>query len=213
MNALLETYNKGFLEVYTGPMRSGKSLRLIQRLDRLDYNEISYLLFKPETDRRDKNILSSRAMKKEYKCKIINSENTSIIMEEYQDELKNNSKKVVAIDEVQFFDLRIKDTIDALLKQDVNVIVAGLDTDFRGEPFEITSYLLSQADIVHKLHAVCEYKLNGKRCKGLARMTQRLENGEPADYYSPIILPGDVEEGYEPRCRKHHFVKNHPRNQ
>ena len=202
--ALNETYNKGLLEVYAGPMNSGKSLRLIQRLDRLDYSNVTYKLFKPDVDKRDVAKLFSRLMTKSYLCNLISKEKPEEILNLYDGE------SVVAIDEIQFFDVNIWDTLEVLLNKKVNVLVAGLDTDFRGEPFGAMPYLLSQADLVYKLHAFCDYTNGGKKCGKPARMTQRLENGEPADYNSPIVLPGDVEEGYGARCREHHFVKNKP---
>lgn len=205
MVALNETFNEGLLEVYAGPMRSGKSLRLIQRLDRLDYSGVNHVLFKPETDNRDNEKLYSRAMVKSYDCNIIDPKEHSKILDLVNDE------RVVAIDEIQFFDVSVWDSIDKLLNDDVNVIVAGLDTDFRGEPFGATPYLLAQADIVYKLHAFCEFKDGkGVMCGHPARMTQRLENGKPANYSSDIILPGDVKEGYEARCRKHHSIVGRP---
>lgn len=205
MVALNETFNEGLLEVYAGPMRSGKSLRLIQRLDRLDYSGVKHVLFKPVTDDRDKQKLYSRAMIKSYECNLIDPKEHSKMLDLVSDE------RVVAIDEIQFFNFDVWDSIETLLKKDINVVVAGLDTDFRGEPFGATPYLLAQADIVYKLHAFCEFK-DGKdvMCGHPALMTQRLENGVPAKYSSNIILPGDVKEGYEARCRKHHIILDKP---
>lgn len=204
MVALNETFNEGLLEVYAGPMRSGKSLRLIQRLDRLDYSGVKHALFKPNTDNRDRQKLYSRAMTKSYECNLIEPSKHYEMLNLISDE------RVVAIDEIQFFGVDVWDSIEKLLKQNVNVVVAGLDTDFRGEPFGATPYLLAQADIVYKLHAFCEHKSQGIMCGRPALMTQRLENDLPANYNSTIILPGDVKEGYEPRCRKHHSLIDRP---
>jgi thymidine kinase len=203
MVVINETYNEGLLEVYAGPMRSGKSIRLIQRLDRLDYRGVSYILFKPSADSRNKHIWS-RSMTKSYPCILIDHENPNVILEHYNDE------RVVAIDEVQFFDLRLWHVVEKLIEKGVNVVVAGLDTDFRGEPFGVVPQIMSHADIVYKLHAYCEFSDDGVKCRAPARMTQRLEDGKPSDYDSPVFLPGDVNEGYEARCRKH-FVKAKPK--
>ena len=97
--------------------------------------------------------------------------------------------------------------VEELLKKDVNVIMAGLDLDFRGEPFGQMSYLLTIADFVQKCTGICDYD----GCKAVATRTQRLVNGRPASYYSPIILIGDQKEGYQCRCLKHHKVPDKPK--
>ena len=83
----------------------------------------------------------------------------------------------------------------------IRVIVAGLDKDFRGEPFGVMPYLLSRAEYVTKLQAICQ------KCGQPATRTQRLINGVPADYNDPIILVG-AQESYEARCRHCHEVPN-----
>ena len=82
----------------------------------------------------------------------------------------------------------------------IRVIIAGLDLDFRGEPFGAMPRLLSIAEDVTKLHAICVC------CGEAASRTQRLVNGEPAHYDDPIILVG-AQEAYEARCRTHHVVR------
>lgn len=82
----------------------------------------------------------------------------------------------------------------------IRVIVAGLDRDFRGEPFQNIPELLALAEDVTKLTAIC------MRCGAPATRTQRLVNGEPASYDDPIIIVG-ASESYEPRCRHCHEVK------
>jgi thymidine kinase len=111
---------------------------------------------------------------------------------------------IVAIDEVQFFDEGIVAVIEQLAERNIRVIVAGLDLDFRGEPFGTLPYLLCRAESVTKLSAICVV------CGDYATRTQRLVNGKPAHYDDPIILVG-AEESYEARCRKHHVILTNER--
>ena len=106
---------------------------------------------------------------------------------------------VVAIDEAQFFDEQVVFVAERLADSGLRVIVAGLDMDFRGEPFGPMPALLCRADEVQKLHAICMV------CGEEATRTQRLVNGKPAHYDDPIILVGAAE-SYEARCRAHHDV-------
>jgi thymidine kinase len=100
---------------------------------------------------------------------------------------------------VQFFDEHIVEVIQELANRGYCVIAAGLDQDFRGEPFGKMPELLAIAETVTKLQAVCAV------CGSPASRTQRLINGKPACYDDPIILVG-ASESYEPRCRHHHEV-------
>jgi thymidine kinase len=106
---------------------------------------------------------------------------------------------VVAIDEAQFFDENILSVVNELVDQGIRVIVAGLDTDFRGEPFGPMPDLMAQAERVDKLHAICMV------CGELASRTQRLVDGQPARYDDPVVIVG-ASELYEARCRSHHEV-------
>lgn len=107
---------------------------------------------------------------------------------------------VVAIDEAQFFDDQLGDVAIDLVDSAVTVLVAGLDRNFRGEPFGPMPYLMAHADEVMKLRAVC------MKCRSLdATMTQRLIDGNPAPRSSPLILIG-ASESYEARCRNCHEV-------
>ena len=106
---------------------------------------------------------------------------------------------MIAIDEVQFFDDEIVDVAQHLADSGHRVIMAGLDQDFRGEPFGPVPMLMSLAEKVTKLQAVCAV------CGQAASRTQRLINDKPASYDEPIILVG-ASESYEPRCRHHHEV-------
>ena len=184
---------EGWVEVICGCMFAGKTEELIRRLKRLEYAKKSYLLFKPKIDNRysEKEVVSHNLNKK-----------NSIIIENAADLVKNLPSVLpyaVAIDEVQFFKEDLIDVIQDLANKGVRVIVAGLDTDFRGEPFGIMPTLLTIAEDVTKLHAICQV------CGNLASRTQRLINGRPASYNDPIIMVG-AKEQYEARCRHCHEV-------
>ncbi|MGC8667477.1 MAG: thymidine kinase [Chthonomonadales bacterium] len=112
--------------------------------------------------------------------------------------------EVVGIEEVQFFDAGIVDLCDALADRGIAVIAAGLDQDFRGEPFGFMPRLLARADNVVKLHAICQV------CGAEASRTQRLIDGRPAAWNDPVILIG-ASERYEARCRHCHQVRGKPR--
>ncbi|MFA6628079.1 MAG: thymidine kinase, partial [Bacilli bacterium] len=103
------------------------------------------------------------------------------------------------IDEVQFFDRDIIDVCERLADRGIRVIVAGLDRDFKGEPFGVMPDLLCRSEYVTKLNAICQV------CGAPATRTQRIINGKPAHYSDPIILVG-AKEQYEARCRHCHIV-------
>ncbi len=107
---------------------------------------------------------------------------------------------VVAIDEVQFFGNGIMGVCETLASQGKRVILAGLDLDFRGEPFGPMPLLMALAKTVDKLRAICVI------CGSEASRSQRLVNGQPAHYDDPVILVG-AEEVYEARCRACHEVR------
>jgi len=106
---------------------------------------------------------------------------------------------VVAVDEAQFFDPEVVEVCRDLAERGVRVIVAGLDTDFRGEPFGPMPTLMAQAERVDKLQAICMI------CGNMASRTQRLVDGKPARYDDPVVIVG-ASELYEARCREHHEV-------
>ena len=108
----------------------------------------------------------------------------------------------MAVDEAQFFDATIDAIVQQLADRGVRVLIAGLDTDFRGTPFGPMPILMAQAERVDKLHAICMI------CGEAASRTQRLINGEPAKYDDPVVVVA-ASELYEARCRRHHEV---PRN-
>ncbi|WP_223701027.1 thymidine kinase [Sutcliffiella deserti] len=182
----------GWVEVICGSMFSGKSEELIRRMRRSQFAKQTIQVFKPAIDNRyaDEAVVSHNG--------------TSIIAMPVPTSLAildqvEEQTDVVGIDEVQFFDEDIIKVIQELADRGYCVIAAGLDQDFRGEPFGKIPELLAIAESVTKLQAVCAV------CGSPASRTQRLINGNPACYDDPIILVG-ASESYEPRCRHHHEV-------
>ena len=194
---MYQELQKGWIEVITGPMFAGKSEELIRRLRTLSYTKMKILAFKPVIDDRyDKTAIASHDGEK-YQAFAVHyvKEMASLVREDTQ---------VVAIDEVQFFDSSVVPFCESLADRGIRVIVAGLDTDFRDEPFGPMPTLLAKAEFVTKLTAVCTI------CGCAATKTQRLIDGKPARYDDPVILVG-AKETYEARCRKHHVVPDKPR--
>lgn len=194
---MYQKMQKGWVEVICGPMFAGKSEELIRRVKTLSYANQQIMCFKPDIDNRyDESSIASHDGDK-YKAIAVKS--ASQIKEKVE-----VGTDVVAIDEVQFFDKDIVDLCEHLASVGVRVIVAGLDCDFRGEPFPVMADLLARAEDITKLSASCTI------CGCAATRTQRMVNGKPADYDDPIILVG-AKESYEARCRKHHVVLNVPK--
>ncbi|WP_330586273.1 thymidine kinase [Romboutsia sp. CE17] len=184
--------NHGYIEAVIGPMYSGKSEELIRRLKRARIAKQNVLVFKPKIDDRysKEDVVSHSGDS----IDAIPIENPSEIYD-YID----NKVQVVGIDEVQFFDEKIVDIAVDLANKGIRVIAAGLDMDFKGEPFGPTPKLLAVAEFVDKIQAVCSV------CGQPATRSQRLIDGKPARYDDPIIQVGAVE-SYEARCRKCHVV-------
>jgi thymidine kinase len=118
----------------------------------------------------------------------------------------NSLADVIAIDEAQFLDAGIVPIVSDLASSGYRVILAGTDTDFRGEPFGPMPQLMAVADSVDKLHAICVI------CGGPAIRNQRLIGGKPARYDSPTIMVGGTE-SYEARCRHCHQVPRRDEDQ
>ncbi|MEK3888522.1 thymidine kinase [Bacillus sp. FSL K6-3431] len=182
----------GWIEVICGSMFSGKSEELIRRVRRTQFAKQSIMVFKPKLDDR-------------YSVtEVVSHNGTSVMAQPIATSTKISQEvprdiDVVAIDEAQFFDEGIIEVAQELADSGHRVIIAGLDQDFRGEPFGPMPRLMSIAEQVTKLHAVCAV------CGSPASRTQRLINGKPACYGDPIILVGAAE-AYEARCRHHHEV-------
>ena len=182
----------GSLEVITGSMFCGKTDELIRRLRRAKIAKQKVQVFKPKIDNRYAEAkVTSHA----------GSEFDAVPVEKAADIRANlePDTTVVAIDETQFLDAEIVSIVNYLADIGLRVIVAGLDTDFRGEPFGPMPVLMAQAERVDKLYAICMV------CGEPASRTQRLVNGKPARYNEPIVVVGAAEM-YEARCREHHEV-------
>ncbi|MFC1841609.1 thymidine kinase [Candidatus Dependentiae bacterium] len=191
---LTENENKkGSLEVICGPMFSGKSEELIRRLKRAQIAKQKVLTCKHSLDNRymieciishDGNKLEAEAI-----------ENVDDIMRLG----KNKDIEVIGIDEVQWFNSKIVTIICDLIESGKRIIVAGYELDFRAKPVGPMPILLSIADKVTKLQAICSI------CGKDANLTQRLVNNKPAKYTDPDIVVGGLE-GYQARCRNCHEI-------
>ncbi len=185
-------HHRGRIEVICGSMFSGKTEELIRRVRRAQIAQQKVQVFKPSIDVR-------------YGAERVTSHNG----QDYNAQPCADSAEiarsidpaatVIAIDEAQFFDEGVIALAEKLAIRGVRVILAGLDLDFRGEPFGPMPELICRAEEVTKLHAICVI------CGEEASRTQRLVNGQPARYDDPIIMVGAAE-AYEARCREHHVV-------
>ena len=185
-------HRSGRLEVITGPMFCGKTDELIRRLRRATIAKQQVQVFKPGFDIRYSTEKVTSHAGNEYDALPIDSAGEIPVH-------LTEGATVVAIDEAQFFDHQIVPVVQDLVDQGIRVIVAGLDMDFRGEPFGQLPILMAQAEMVDKLHAIC------MTCGDKGTRTQRLVDGKPAYYDDPVVIVG-ASELYEARCRKHHQV-------
>ncbi len=186
----------GWIEIICGSMFSGKTEELIRRVRRAEIARQRVQVFKPRLDDRYalERVASHDGGQKE-----------AFVIERAEEILSklNPDTTVVAIDEAQFFDWKVADVARLLADRGLRVIITGLDLDFRGEPFGPMPLLMAEAEMVDKLHAICVV------CGAPASRTQRLINGQPANYNDPIILVG-ASEVYEARCRDCHKVPGRP---
>ncbi|MDP2965562.1 MAG: thymidine kinase [Pelolinea sp.] len=182
----------GSVEIICGSMFSGKTEEMIRRLRRAVIAKQKVQVFKPVIDIR-------------YKVEKVTShaglDFEALPVKDSQEIVRNlkGDTTVVGIDEAQFLDDEIVEVIENLANNGVRVLVTGLDMNFRGEPFGCIPILLSKADKVDKLQAICMV------CGEPATRTQRLVNGKPARYDDPVVIVGAAEM-YEARCRAHHEV-------
>jgi thymidine kinase len=180
-NSTKRTGKRGSIELITGSMFSGKTEELIRRLRRAQFAGLKVEIFKPSLDKRysetrvvshdDKSIISTPV------------DNASAIL------LLSGTVDVIGIDEAQFFDNSIVDVCNTLADSGMRVIVAGLDMDFMGKPFGPMPALLSVAEFVTKVHAIC------MRCGNLAQYSFRKSEDEQ------VVLLGE-KNLYEPLCRE-----------
>ena len=173
---------KGWIEVICGSMFSGKTEELIRRVRRAQFAKQLIEIYKPATDTRyhesdvvshDENSLSAAAV----------DSSVNIL-------LLYKGAEVVAIDEAQFFDHELPRVCDELAAKGVRVIVAGLDMDYRGNPFGPVPNLMAKAEFVTKVHAICAV------CGDVALYSYRIKPD------AQQVLLGE-KDSYEPRCRKH----------
>ena len=177
----------GWVEVICGSMFSGKTEELIRRVRRAEIARQKVQVFKPGLD--DRYTVEKVASHNGMHWEAVPVESAKAILG-----LVEPDTTVVAVDEAQFFDWTIADICNQVADQGVRVIVAGLDMDFRGEPFGPMPLLMAQAERVDKLQAICVV------CSAPASRTQRLIDGQPAWYDDPVIMVG-ASEVYEARCR------------
>ena len=185
-------YQMGWVEVVCGCMFSGKTEELIRRVHRAQIARQPVQVFQHSLDER-------------YGRRRIAAHSGSYVeattVQRAADilALLRPDTEVVAIDEAQFFDLGLAEICVGLADEGLRVVAAGLDMDFRGEPFGPMPDLMARADLVDKLQAICVV------CGAPAGRTQRLVDGQPAWYEDPIILVG-ASDHYEARCRSCHQV-------
>lgn len=187
----------GWIELICGSMFSGKTEELLRRIRRAEIARKQVQIFKPKLDHRYglQRVASHNGVARE-----------DVIIIERAEEIFDHLDphvEVIAIDEIQFFDWSVADVCTKLADEGKRVIGAGLDQDFRGEPFGPMPLLMALAERVDKFQAICVC------CGNNASRTQRLIDGRPARYDDPVILVGGSE-SYEARCRDCHEVPGKP---
>ncbi len=190
----------GWIEVIAGVMFSGKSEELIRRVRRAIIARRKVQVFKSHLDSRYAGLFTVASHD--------GTELSAVPIDTAAEILRHvrPDTEIVAVDEVQFLDPDIVDVATLLASRGVRVILAGTDTDFRGEPFGAMGTLMAIAESVDKLRAICIV------CGDLACRNQRLVDGKPARYDSPTIMVGG-RESYEARCRHCHRVPKQDEDQ
>lgn len=190
----------GWVEVICGVMFSGKSEELIRRVRRAIIARKRIQVFKSHLDERYAGI---------YRISSHDGRTVEAVPVDTSEQILRDvaaDTQVVAIDEAQFLDPGVVEVVTVLANRGKRVIVAGTDSDFRGEPFGAMPQLLAVAEMVDKLHAICVV------CGNPASRNQRLIEGRPARYDSPTIMVGSAE-SYEARCRACHAVPRRDEDQ
>jgi thymidine kinase len=185
-------HQTGSVEVICGSMFCGKTDELIRRLRRATIAKQKVQVFKPAIDDRFEVLKVASHAGSVFDATPV--QNTKQILEKLDEDTT-----VIGIDEAQFLDNDIVSLVDSLAEKGLRVLVAGLDLNFKGEPFGCMPILMARAEQVDKLQAICMV------CGEPASRTQRLVNGKPARFDDPVIIVG-ASEMYEARCRKHHEV-------
>ena len=183
----------GWIEVISGVMFSGKSEELIRRVRRAIIGKKKVQVFKSHLDDRYSGVYSI-ASHDGRTVEAVPVDSSLQIAQQL-----DGHADMIAIDEAQFLDSGVVELSTSLAQRGIRVILAGTDTDFRGEPFGAMPQLMAVADVVDKLHAICVV------CGGPASRNQRLIEGRPARWDSPVIMVGG-RESYEARCRHCHQV-------
>ncbi len=183
----------GWIEVIAGVMFSGKSEELMRRVRRSVIARKRVQVFKSRLDDRYAGLfaVSSHDGRSVEAIPVDSSRQIAMRVDP--------AAHVVAVDEAQFLDVGIVELATSLAERGRRVILAGTDTDFRGEPFGAMPQLMAVAELVDKLHAICVL------CGNPASRNQRLIDGRPAPYDSPVIMVGAAD-SYEARCRQCHSV-------
>jgi thymidine kinase len=179
-NSVDTNHHKGWIEVITGSMFSGKTEELLRRLRRAKLANQKVEIFKPKVDNRyaEAEVVSHDA---NFIISTVTDSSSSIL-------LLSDEVEVVGIDEAQFFDLNLIDVCNELANKGTRVIVAGLDMDFKGKPFGPVPQLMATAEYVTKVHAICMH------CGNLAQYSHRKTNQET------LVMLGEKDD-YEPLCR------------
>jgi thymidine kinase len=181
------------MEVIAGSMFSGKTEELLRRVRRATIARKRVQVFKSHLDDRYAGLWAvSSHDRRTLEATPVDSSSQILLR-------LDPMAQVIAIDEVQFLDAGIVNVVSHLADRGRRVIMAGIDTDFRGEPFGPMPQLMAMAELVDKLHAICVL------CGSPASRTQRLLAGKPAPYESPTIMVGAAD-SYEARCRACHQV-------
>jgi thymidine kinase len=183
----------GWMEVIAGSMFSGKTEELMRRVRRATIARKRVQVFKSHLDDRYAGLWAvSSHDRRTFDATPVDSASQILLR-------LDPMVQVIAIDEAQFLDGDIVKVASSLADRGRRVILAGIDTDFRGEPFGPMPMLMAVAEVVDKLHAICVL------CGSPASRTQRLLGGQPAPYDSPTIMVGAAD-SYEARCRACHAV-------
>jgi len=183
-NTINHSKQSGWMEVICGSMFSGKTEELIRRLRRAEMAGQNVEIFKPKTDTRysDEDVVSHN--KNKIRSTAVENPNEIILL--------GSNCDVVGIDEAQFFDDEIVTVCNDLANQGIRVIVAGLDMDFKGNPFGPMPNLMATAEYVTKVHAIC------RRTGNLANYSFRKTDNDK------LVMLGETEE-YEPLSRAAYF--------
>ncbi len=186
-------YTSGWVHVICGCMFCGKTDEMLRLLRRFGIAGRRVVLVKPQVDTRtDQVTVVSRSGAHHQALSVAHSREIEALVDDAD---------IVAVEEGQFFDEELPEVVERLADGGKQVLVTGLDRDFRGIPFGPMPRLMALADQVTKLTAICMV------CGEPATRTQRLIDGLPASADSPLILIGGMaDESYEARCRMHHEV-------